>query len=50
LDGPDGLPAKVLDLDMLVLATGRERTEAEFAALLGSQLTLGHPERFAKGC
>jgi hypothetical protein len=33
-DGPDGLPAKVLDLDMLVLLTGRERTEAEFAALL----------------
>lgn len=32
-EGPEGMPAKVLDIEMLVGPGGRERTEAEFAAL-----------------
>lgn len=43
-DGPS--PAKLLDLEMLVIAGGRERTEAEYAALLagaGWRLARVHP-------
>ena len=39
---PEGLQAKIVDIEMLVLPGGRERTEAEFAALFhraGLQLT-----------
>jgi hypothetical protein len=34
---PESTPVKLLDLEMLVMTTGgRERTEAEFSALLSS--------------
>lgn len=35
-DGPESIPAKMLDLEMLVGPGGRERTEEEFAALFAS--------------
>lgn len=45
-DGPGPSPAKLIDVEMLVMGTGRQRTEAEFRELFrraGLQLSRIHP-------